>query len=50
MNSRTCAADQAEHERQRWRRELALPVCDVLRHGPDELCEAILQFKSQIGK
>ncbi len=50
MNSRTCTADQAEHERQRLRRELALPVCDVLRHGPEELRDAILQFKTQIGK
>jgi uncharacterized NAD-dependent epimerase/dehydratase family protein len=50
MNSRTCTAEQAEQERQRWRRELALPVCDVIRHGPEELCDAILQFKTQIGK
>jgi uncharacterized NAD-dependent epimerase/dehydratase family protein len=50
MNSRTCTPTEAEHERDRLRRELALPVCDVLRHGPQELCDAILQFKTQIGK
>jgi uncharacterized NAD-dependent epimerase/dehydratase family protein len=50
MNSRTCTAEQAEQERERWRRELGLPVCDVVRHGPDELCDAILQYKKEIGK
>jgi uncharacterized NAD-dependent epimerase/dehydratase family protein len=50
MNSRNCTAAQAEEQRLYWRRELALPVADVIRHGPDELCDAILRFKAQIGK
>jgi uncharacterized NAD-dependent epimerase/dehydratase family protein len=50
MNSRRLSADDAETERTRWRRELALPVCDVIRHGSGELVEAILQFKRAIGK
>lgn len=50
MNSRKCTAAEADRQRDHWRRELALPVADVLRHGPDELVDAILQFKRQIGK
>lgn len=37
-------------ERQRVRRELGLPVCDVLRHGSDELVDATLTLKRQLGK
>jgi uncharacterized NAD-dependent epimerase/dehydratase family protein len=50
MNSRKCTPAEAEQQRAHWRRELALPVCDVIRHGPGELVDAILQFKTQIGK
>ena len=50
MNSRNCTPDQAEAERERVRRELGLPVCDVLRHGADELADAVLKFKQEIGK
>jgi uncharacterized NAD-dependent epimerase/dehydratase family protein len=46
MNSRRVSAEEAEAERERVRAELGLPVCDVIRHGPDELVEAILKFKS----
>jgi len=42
MNSRTVSADEAEVEREKIRRELGLPVCDVIRHGPDELVQAVL--------
>ncbi len=45
MNSRRVSADEAEIERERVRKELGLPVCDVFRHGPDELVDAILEFK-----
>ncbi|MDA1049568.1 MAG: DUF1611 domain-containing protein [Planctomycetota bacterium] len=45
MNSRCVGAEEAEAERERVRAELGLPVCDVIRHGPDELVEAILEFK-----
>jgi len=41
MNSRTVSADQAEQEQRRVRDELGLPVCDVIRHGPAELVEAV---------
>jgi uncharacterized NAD-dependent epimerase/dehydratase family protein len=44
MNSRKLTEEAAERERERVRRELGLPVCDVIRHGPDELVQAILQM------
>ena len=44
MNSRLLSADEAEEERERVRQEMGLPVCDVFRHGPDELVEAVLEL------
>jgi len=29
---------------------LGLPVCDVLRHGPDKLVEAVRRLKAELGK
>jgi uncharacterized NAD-dependent epimerase/dehydratase family protein len=49
MNSRRVNAEEAELERERVRAELGLPVCDVIRHGPDELVDAILKFKDGDG-
>jgi len=47
MNSRLLSAQAAAEERERVRQELGLPVCDVIRHGPDELVEAVLQLHAQ---
>lgn len=47
MNSRRVSAAEAEAERQRVRAETGLPVCDLIRHGADELVDAILRFQSQ---
>ena len=44
MNSRKVSAEDAERERERIRQELGLPVCDVIRHGPDELLQAVQQL------
>ncbi len=44
MNSRKVSAEEAEKERERVRRELGLPVCDVIRHGPDELLKPIQEM------
>lgn len=41
MNSRKVSADEAEQQRERLEREFMLPVCDVFRHGPDPLVEAV---------
>ena len=50
MNSYKFSAEEAEAERERVRREMGLPVCDVLRHGPDELVEAVLELKRELNK
>lgn len=47
MNSRRISADEAERERERVREELGLPVCDIFRHGPQELLDAVEQSYSQ---
>jgi uncharacterized NAD-dependent epimerase/dehydratase family protein len=44
MNSRKVSAEEAERERERVRQELGLPVCDVIRHGPDELLQAVYEM------
>lgn len=44
MNSRKVDEQVAERERQRVADEFGLPVCDVIRHGPDELVAAVKQF------
>ncbi|MEQ8209132.1 MAG: DUF1611 domain-containing protein [Lacipirellulaceae bacterium] len=48
MNSRMVSAEEAEAERERVRNELGLPVCDVIRHGPDELVEAVQKLRAQL--
>jgi uncharacterized NAD-dependent epimerase/dehydratase family protein len=46
MNSRRLSDTEAEAERRRVRAEFGLPVCDVIRHGPDELVDAVLSYKA----
>ena len=48
MNSRLLKPDEAESERERVRKELGVPVCDVIRHGPDELVDAILALQKKL--
>jgi uncharacterized NAD-dependent epimerase/dehydratase family protein len=48
MNSRLLDADAAERERQRVRDELGVPVCDVFRHGADDLVQAVLDLKTEL--
>jgi len=50
MNSRRVSAEAAEAERQRMRERFDLPICDVVRHGPDELIDAVRQYGRSIGK
>ena len=50
MNSHKFSEEEAAAEREKVRRELGLPVCDVIRHGPDKLVEAVLQLKQELNK
>ncbi|MFM8253413.1 MAG: DUF1611 domain-containing protein [Planctomycetota bacterium] len=45
INSRRVTAEAAAEERERVRGEFGLPVCDVIRDGPEELVEAIVKFR-----
>lgn len=48
VNTRRLSAAQAAEERRRVRDELGLPICDVIRDGPEELVQAILQMRSAV--
>jgi D-glutamate N-acetyltransferase len=48
MNSRLVSDTEASDERERVRQQLGLPVCDVLRHGPDELVDAAIRFRKEL--
>jgi uncharacterized NAD-dependent epimerase/dehydratase family protein len=50
MNSRKVDARTADEHRRRMRDEFGLPVCDVIRHGPDELVDAVIAHGRRIGK
>ncbi len=46
MNSRRVSEAEANAERERVRAETGVPVCDLIRHGSDELVDAILRFQA----
>ncbi|GIW96573.1 MAG: hypothetical protein KatS3mg110_4614 [Pirellulaceae bacterium] len=48
MNSSKVSAEEAERERRHVRATLGVPVCDVVRHGPDELVQAVLTFRDTV--
>lgn len=48
LNSKNVSELEAEKERNRIKQQFGLPACDVVRHGPDELIEAILNLKKQL--
>jgi len=48
INSRLLSADEAEKERERVRRELGVPACDVIRHGPGDLVDAVLALRHEL--
>jgi uncharacterized NAD-dependent epimerase/dehydratase family protein len=47
INSRTLTPEQAEEERERARDEFGVPVCDIFRHGIDDLVDAVIQLKDK---
>jgi uncharacterized NAD-dependent epimerase/dehydratase family protein len=48
VNSRLLSPEEAERERDRVRRELGVPVCDVIRNGPDDLVNAVLSLRQEL--
>jgi uncharacterized NAD-dependent epimerase/dehydratase family protein len=48
LNSRLLSPEDAERERERVRKELGVPVCDVFRHGPDDLVDAVLGLQREL--
>jgi uncharacterized NAD-dependent epimerase/dehydratase family protein len=48
LNSRRLSDRDAAIERDRVGHELGLPVCDVIRDGPDELIEAVLDLRRNL--
>jgi uncharacterized NAD-dependent epimerase/dehydratase family protein len=50
MNGRRLTEQQASEEQKRVEAELSLPVCDVLRDGPQRLVDAVLALKRDLGK
>jgi uncharacterized NAD-dependent epimerase/dehydratase family protein len=48
MNSRLLQPEEAEAERERVRRELGVPVCDVIRHGAGDLVDAIVKLQREL--
>jgi len=48
LNSKNISELEAEKERERIKKQFGLPTCDVVRHGPGELLEAILNYKNGI--
>ena len=43
INSYKFSDEEVAAEREKVRRRTGLPACDVIRHGPDELVEAVLE-------
>jgi len=50
INSYKYSDEEAAAEREKVRRETGLPVCDVIRDGPDELVQAVLDLKRELKK
>ncbi len=50
INGNTFSDAEVAAERDRVRKRMGLPACDVLRHGPDELVSAVLALRTQLGK
>ncbi len=50
INTRKSSEEEGAAECERVRREFGLPACDVIRHGPEELVQAVLELKRELGK
>ena len=50
INGSKFSDDEVAAERDRVSRQLGLPACDPIRHGPDALVEAVLELKRKLNK
>jgi uncharacterized NAD-dependent epimerase/dehydratase family protein len=50
VNTSKYSDEEAMAECHRVSREMGMPACDVLRHGPEPLVEAVLELKRKLGK
>ena len=50
INGSKFSDDEVAAERDRVSRQLGLPACDPIRHGPDVLVEAVLELKRKLNK
>lgn len=50
MNSRRVSEDEAAEERERIGKELGLPVCDVIRDGPEPLVAAVERLQAELSR
>jgi uncharacterized NAD-dependent epimerase/dehydratase family protein len=50
VNGYKYPATEVAAECARVEAELGLPACDVIRHGPDKLVDAVLALKRELGK
>ena len=50
VNGRDFSDAEVKEECRSVERRFKLPACDVLRHGPDKLVEAVLELRRQISK
>jgi uncharacterized NAD-dependent epimerase/dehydratase family protein len=50
INGYKYSDDEVAAERERVRQRMGLPICDALRHGPEELVDAVLELKRQLKK
>lgn len=48
INSRKYTSAEADYERARIKEQFSLPTCDVMRHGCDELAEAVISLKESV--
>lgn len=50
INTHGFSEEEAAAECHRVEEQFGLPACDVIRHGPDRLVDAVLALKRQLGK
>ncbi len=48
LNSKKVSESEAKKEKERIKNQFGLPACDVVRHGPDELLDAIVEFRKEV--